>query len=87
MPLFTFKCESCGHLMEKFFHKVDEDTEVLCEECGSHECHRKFSDFGAKVCLDAKTLYNEKIAPDAKRIMDNMRKDKKDAFSDIYGDK
>lgn len=86
MPLFTFKCNECDHLMEKFLHKLEEDDEILCEECEGL-CTRQLAAFGARVWLDSKALYSDKIAPDAKRIMDNMRKDKKDAFFDIYGDK
>jgi putative FmdB family regulatory protein len=86
MPLFTFACPDCGQLLEKFLHKIKDDEEVLCEKCGA-KCTRQFSLFGSRVELDAKTLYKEKVAPDAKKIMDGINKGKDKDFFDVYGDK
>ena len=86
MPLLTFKCLECEHLMEKFVHNTDE-YKVECEECGSDDCERQFSICGTRVWLEAKDLYDQKIAPDAKRIQDNMKKGNNKEFFDIYGDK
>ena len=86
MPLFTFKCMECECFMEKFLHNIEE-YEAICEECGSIKCERQFSLCGNRVWLDAKDMYDQKIAPDAKRIMDKMGKGNSSDFFDIYGDK
>jgi putative FmdB family regulatory protein len=86
MPLFTFECAECGHQVEKFLHKINDDEEVICEKCGA-KCTRQFSLSGSRVWQDAKTLYNEKIASDVKKIRDNINKGKDKDFFDVYGDK
>ena len=85
MPLFTYKCLDCDHIMEKFQH--DPDDEVVCPECESENCERQFGSTHNRTWLDAKDMLKEKIAPDAKRMMDNMRKGKDKEFFDVYGDK
>jgi len=87
MPLFNYKCIKCGHIVEKFQHNSKEVLEIECEECGEAGCEKQLPFAHHRVWLDAKELYDQKIAPDAKRIMDNMKKGKDSDFSDIYGDK
>jgi len=87
MPLYNYKCPKCGHLMEKFQHKPTDVLEITCEECGTPECEKQLPFAHHRVWLEAKDLYKDKIAPDAKRIMDNMKKGKDNDFFDIYGDK
>jgi len=86
MPLYNYKCKECEHMVEKFQHNAEDILEIICEECGSKGCEKQLPFANSRVWLDAKELYNEKIAPDARRIMDNMKKDKDNAFFDIYGD-
>lgn len=33
MPVYDYRCNSCGHTFE-VFHGVDERPEVRCERCG-----------------------------------------------------
>lgn len=86
MPLYNYKCSKCGHTMEKFQHRPGDVLEVVCEECESTECEKQLPFAHHRVWLDAKDMINEKIAPDAKRIMDNMKKGNDKDFFDIYGD-
>lgn len=87
MPLFTYKCLDCEFLMEKFQHDGGEVLEIECENCKSTNCEKLMPFAHNRVWLDSKELYNQKIAPDAKRIMDNMKKGNDSDFFDIYGDK
>lgn len=87
MPLFNYKCLKCEHTMEKFQHSSDGyDLEIICEKCQSTECEKQLPFAHNRIWLDAKEMLEEKIGPDARRIMDNMRKGSDKAFSDIYGD-
>jgi len=85
MPLFTFECLNCKYSLEKFLYKIDEE-EVLCEKCGL-KCVRQFSIAECRVWQDAKTLYNETITPEVKKIRDNISRGKDSDFFDIYSDK
>jgi len=85
MPLFTFKCQKCEFMAERFFHKISEDTEILCEKCNS-KCDRQFSQSKTDTVLDAKDMLSQQIIPDAKRMVDNVKKGKDSDFADIYGD-
>lgn len=85
MPLFTYKCLDCEHLMEKFQHDT-EDRHIICTECDGVNCKKQMPFAYNRTWLDAKEMIKEKIGPDAKRIMDNMKKGSDSDFSDIYGD-
>ena len=86
MPLFNFECMECGNIMEKL-QKGTDPPEITCSECEGSEFKKLFSACGNRVWLDSKELYNQKIAPDAQRIMDEMKKGKDKHFFDIYGEK
>lgn len=85
MPLFTFKCPKCDFTIEKFLHRLADDTEILCEKCDG-KCERQFSQSKTNTVLDAKDMLSQQIIPDAKRMMDNVKKGKDSDFVDIYGD-
>ena len=87
MPLFIYECPACGHCIEKFRHNAKEELELECEVCGEADYERQFSATKNRVWLDAKALYKDKIAPDAKRIMDKMKKGGDKEFFDVYGEK
>ena len=87
MPLITFKCNECETFVEKFFHNIKDIGEIICEECGSLECERQYLAHKIRVLLDASSMYNEKIKPDAERIMKKMHKGGSKEFFDIYGEK
>ena len=86
MPLYLYKCKECEHLVEKFRNSPNKDDELLCEECEG-VCERQFSVAANRVWLDSKDLYNDKIKPDAERIMKKMKSGRDKEFFDIYGDK
>ena len=43
MPIYEYKCNSCGADFELI---VNSDTVISCSECGSSELTKKFSTFG-----------------------------------------
>lgn len=85
MPLYTYKCTKCEYIIEKFIHLSDENVEILCGECGN-KCERQISICKNRTEIDAKTIYNEKIIPETKKIMDGMHDGNDSDFFDIYGD-
>lgn len=87
MPLFNFECTGCGVIVEKF-QKGKDPPEITCSECECTDFTKLFSGVcGNRVWLEAKDFYKDKIAPDANRIMSEMRKGKDKHFFDIYGEK
>lgn len=87
MPLFIYKCTQCDNEMEKFQHNGADTLELKCPECGCEVCEKMMPFFNNRVWLDAKDMLKERIEPEAKQIMDKMRKGKDKAFFDIYGEK
>lgn len=85
MPLFTYECTSCGHIMEKFMH-APADNEIECEKCGDKHCIRHFPIVSTRVWQEAKEFYRDKIAPDAKRIVNNINRGRDKDFLDVCGD-
>jgi len=73
-------------MVEKFQHKPTDVLEIECENCGEAVCEKQLPFARHRVWLEASELVKQKIGPDAKRIMDNMKKGKDNDFSDIYGD-
>lgn len=86
MPMFVFKCDKCEAFIEKFLHNFDDEFEFECNECGGTSCSRELPIHNTRIRLDARDMLNEKILPDARRIMKDINEDKKDAFADICGD-
>ncbi|MFA5023371.1 MAG: zinc ribbon domain-containing protein [Patescibacteria group bacterium] len=84
MPLFLFKCPKCLSVIEKLVTS-GKDHDILCDECGE-KCEKEISVCFGRTSLDAKTLYNEKILPDAKRINDQIAGGNDDVFFDICGE-
>lgn len=49
MPIYEYKCNSCGKKFE-FFHKsIKSEKNVNCTECNSSEIKKVFSKFAASV--------------------------------------
>jgi putative FmdB family regulatory protein len=44
MPIYEYKCESCGHVTE-FIEASGADAEHACEECGSTRTEKVLSTF------------------------------------------
>lgn len=43
MPIFEFKCNSCGKSFEKIVFKVLEQERIICPNCGSESCQKLIS--------------------------------------------
>jgi putative FmdB family regulatory protein len=44
MPIFEYRCEKCGHVME-VLHKSLKEEKVTCEKCGGFNLRKLFSSF------------------------------------------
>jgi putative FmdB family regulatory protein len=44
MPIFEYKCEQCGHVME-VLHKSLNAEKVTCEKCGGSNLRKLMSGF------------------------------------------
>ena len=47
MPLYEFRCESCGSVFERLVRSVPTDEEPACPSCGSGEIRKELSVFAA----------------------------------------
>ncbi len=45
MPIYEYRCETCGNEYEELTRRGTRDDEVECPECGAHESHRVLSSF------------------------------------------
>jgi len=86
MPLFSYECNKCECVVEKFVHKSSDIPELKCRKCDGIGFKKLFSDVKSRIGLDAKTLYETKIKPDVQRIMKNISNGKDSDFLDISGD-
>ena len=43
MPIFEFRCVSCGHQFEMLFYNSSEKVDVKCPECQGDTCERVVS--------------------------------------------
>jgi putative FmdB family regulatory protein len=43
MPLYEYKCQSCGQISEILILSTNDDAELLCLHCGSNELQKLFS--------------------------------------------
>jgi putative FmdB family regulatory protein len=50
MPLYEYRCRSCGNLFEMLRYLRDADTDLECPKCGAEEVERQFSTFAAGGC-------------------------------------
>jgi putative FmdB family regulatory protein len=49
MPVFEYKCTSCGNKYE-IYHPVKENKEdIVCPECKSNKSEKLFSTFSASI--------------------------------------
>jgi len=47
MPLFEYKCQSCGERFEKLVWSSSK-SEITCPKCGSTQTERQLSTFATK---------------------------------------
>jgi putative FmdB family regulatory protein len=46
MPIYEYRCQSCGHVYEEFV-RFGDDPELKCPECGGLEASKVVSLFGS----------------------------------------
>jgi len=46
MPIYEYKCESCGTKFDKFIRSTATCYEVECPKCKAKECRKQISRFG-----------------------------------------
>ena len=47
MPVYEYKCKSCGEKFEVRCSLQDQEKEPKCPKCGSHDTQRVFGSFGS----------------------------------------
>ena len=47
MPIYEYKCDSCGSKFEKRRNIDDRDADIKCTECGAEKAQRLFSAFSS----------------------------------------
>jgi putative FmdB family regulatory protein len=47
MPIYEFRCPSCGHQFEELVFRSTEIDELTCPKCGSTEITRVLSSFAS----------------------------------------
>ena len=45
MPIYEFRCKSCGARVSLFFRSMQSDATGVCSRCGSADLHRLMSSF------------------------------------------
>jgi len=50
MPLYEYRCRSCGRTFEKLRRIDDADRNLDCPECHSEEVERRLSSFASPGC-------------------------------------
>ncbi len=50
MPLYEYRCETCGHTFEMLRRMSDADSELECPRCHSTEVERQLSTFSSGSC-------------------------------------
>jgi putative FmdB family regulatory protein len=48
MPIFEYKCQTCGETFESFTQRVTAPTPPVCPACGSKDAERLFSVFAGR---------------------------------------
>jgi putative FmdB family regulatory protein len=50
MPMYEYRCQSCGKSFEMLRRMQDSDRDLKCPECQSSEIERLLSTFAAGGC-------------------------------------
>ncbi len=48
MPIYEYRCESCGHVTQ-FLEKLGGSKQHACSECGGKNLKKQFSTFSARA--------------------------------------
>jgi len=49
MPIYEYRCESCGDKFEKLVRRSEEALEAGCPACGDKHLHQEYSTFSARA--------------------------------------
>jgi putative FmdB family regulatory protein len=49
MPIFEYKCDSCGTQFEKLVRRSDAPESIACPDCGEHHLSQQYSTFAARA--------------------------------------
>jgi putative FmdB family regulatory protein len=49
MPIYEYRCESCGDTFEKLVRRTEEALEAGCPACGDHHLEQQYSTFAARA--------------------------------------
>ena len=55
MPLYEYRCRTCGKNFEMLRRMQDADRELSCPDCRSEEVERMLSTFATGTCGTART--------------------------------
>ena len=47
MPIYEYKCDSCGNKFEKLLRRREESAGLTCPSCGDSHLSQEFSTFAA----------------------------------------
>ncbi|HPQ40837.1 MAG TPA: zinc ribbon domain-containing protein [bacterium] len=47
MPIYEFKCTSCGHVFSRLFKSAAREPDAQCPKCDSRQVNRLFSAFSS----------------------------------------
>ena len=49
MPIFEYKCDSCGTKFEKLLRRSDDVSALSCPDCGAQHLSQQYSTFAARA--------------------------------------
>jgi putative FmdB family regulatory protein len=49
MPIYEYRCESCGDKFEKLVRRTEEALEAGCPSCGDHHLEQQYSTFAPRA--------------------------------------
>ena len=49
MPIYEYRCESCGDKFEKLVRRAEDAMEAGCPGCGEKHLHQEYSTFSARA--------------------------------------
>ena len=47
MPIYEFRCDSCGHSFEELIFRQSEVEQLVCPKCGKQQVNRLMSAFSS----------------------------------------
>ncbi len=62
MPIFEYKCQKCGHIME-FLERSGSNCKCTCERCKSSDLKKLFSGFSVGQASNSSPRGNDDSCP------------------------